>query len=62
MDLLWLKLTLIEISVLSKYIVCICYVDDCLLFTHKQEKLHELLKWLKDDGDKYNWKLRVIQC
>ena len=44
---------------LSKDIVCICYVDDCLFFAHKQEKLDELLKSFKEDGDEYNWELKV---
>ena len=44
---------------LSKDIVCICYVDDCLFFAHKQEKLDELLKSFKDDSDEYNWELKV---
>ena len=39
---------------ISKDIVCICYVDDCLFFAHKQEKLDELLKSFKEDGDEYN--------
>ena len=44
---------------ISKDIVCICYVDDCLFFAHKQEKLDELLKSFKEDGDEYNWELKV---
>ena len=44
---------------LSKDIVCICYVDDCLFFAHKQEKLDELLKSFKENGDEYNLELKV---
>ena len=44
---------------LSKDIVCICYVDDCLFFAHKQEKIDELLKSFKEDGDEYNLELKV---
>eukprot|EP00957_Ditylum_brightwellii_P000621 48476-Ditylum_brightwellii.AAC.1 len=42
---------------ISKKVVCICYVDDRLLFAKDSKDIDAVLKSLKEDGDKYNWKM-----
>ena len=42
---------------ISKKVICICYVDDCLWFAKDSKDINAVLQSFKDDGDKYNWEM-----
>eukprot|EP00957_Ditylum_brightwellii_P031325 2374486-Ditylum_brightwellii.AAC.1 len=42
---------------ISKKVVCIIYVDDCLWFGRDIKDIDVVLKSFKEDGDKYNWEM-----
>ena len=44
---------------LSKKVIVLCYVDDCLIFAWKQKDIKALIQSFKDDGDKFNWEMKV---
>ena len=44
---------------LSKKIIVICYVDDCLIFAKDQKDIDDLLESFKKDGDELNWEMTV---
>eukprot|EP00957_Ditylum_brightwellii_P031266 2370203-Ditylum_brightwellii.AAC.1 len=42
---------------ISKKVVRIVYVDDCLWFARDIKDIDAVLKSFKEDGDKYNWEM-----
>ena len=44
---------------LSKKVIVICYVDDCLFFAKNKKDIDKLLASFKSDGDDYNWEMTV---
>eukprot|EP00957_Ditylum_brightwellii_P006810 516140-Ditylum_brightwellii.AAC.1 len=39
---------------ISKKVICICYVDNCLWFATEAKAIDAVLQSFKEDGDKYN--------
>ena len=39
----------------SKTVICVFYVDDCLLWSKSQSEIDKLLESFEKDGDKFNW-------
>ena len=46
---------------ISKKMVCISYVDDCLYWFKDDKTFNKLIKTFEDDGDKFNWEMTVEQ-
>ena len=44
---------------ISSKVICISYVDDCLWFYRNQKDMDDLLESFRNDGDEYNWEMRV---
>ena len=42
---------------ISKKVICICYVDDCLWFAKDSKDIDSVLESFEKDGDKYNWEM-----
>eukprot|EP00957_Ditylum_brightwellii_P020019 1511446-Ditylum_brightwellii.AAC.1 len=42
---------------ISKKVICIVYVDDCLWFARDNKDIDAVLKSFKEDRDKYNWEM-----
>eukprot|EP00957_Ditylum_brightwellii_P153174 11658913-Ditylum_brightwellii.AAC.1 len=42
---------------ISKKVVCIVYVDDCIWFARDSKDIDDVLKSFKEDGNKYNWEM-----
>ena len=42
---------------ISRKVICICYVDDCLWFARDIKNINRVLKSFEEDGDKYNWEM-----
>ena len=43
----------------SKKVICLIYVDDCLWFARNQKDIDAVLQSFHDDGDKFKWEMRV---
>ena len=46
---------------MSKTVVCVVYVDDCLLWSRSQSDIDNVMKYLKDDGPSYNWEHSKVE-
>ena len=44
---------------LSKKVIILAYVDDCLLFAKNKKDLDDLIQSFEDDGDKFNWEMTI---
>ena len=42
---------------ISKKVICVSYVDDCLWFAKDSKDIDAVLKSFESDGDKYNWEM-----
>ena len=40
---------------MSKTVMCVVYVDDCLFWALSQSEIDNVMKYFKDDGPSYNW-------
>ena len=40
---------------MSKTVICVVYVDDCLFWARSQSEIDNVLKYFKEDGHIYNW-------
>ena len=40
---------------MSKTVICVVYVDDCLFWASSQSKIDNAMKYFKEDGPSYNW-------
>ena len=40
---------------MSKTVICVVYVDDCLFWERSQSEFDNVMKSLKEDGPSYNW-------
>ena len=40
---------------ISKTVICVVYVDDCLFSARSQSDIYNVMKSLKEDGPSYNW-------
>ena len=43
---------------ISKKVIVVAYVDDCLFFAKDRADIDQLIQSFKDDGDEYNWELK----
>jgi hypothetical protein len=43
----------------SKKVIVVSYVDDCLLFAKDKADIDALIQSFKDDGDEFNWEMKV---
>ena len=44
---------------LSDIEICLVYVDDCLLFTNKQDDINEVIASFHVCGDKFKWEMAI---
>ena len=48
---------------MSKTVICVVYVDDCLFWARSQSDIDNLMKSFNEDGPSYNWEhSRGNQC
>ena len=40
---------------MSKTVICVVYVDDCLFWERSQSEIDNVVKSFKEDGPSYNW-------
>ena len=40
---------------MSKTVICVVYVDDCLFWELSQSEVDNAMKSFKEDGPSYNW-------
>ena len=40
---------------MSKTVICVVYVDDCLFSSRSQYEIDNVMKYFKEDGTSYNW-------
>ena len=40
---------------MSKTVICVVYVDDCLLWAHSKSDIDNVMKSFKEDGPSYIW-------
>ena len=40
---------------MSKTVICVVYVDDCIFWARSQYEINNAMKSFKDDGSSYNW-------
>ena len=40
---------------MSKTVICVVYVDDCIFLARSQSYIDNLMKSFKEDGPSYNW-------
>ena len=40
---------------MSKTVICVVYVDDCLFWTRSKSEIDNVMKSFKEDGPSYNW-------
>ena len=40
---------------MSKTVICVVYVDDCLFWAHSQSEIDNIMKSFKEYGPSYNW-------
>ena len=40
---------------MSKTVICVVYMDDCLFWARSQSEIDNVMKSFKDDGSSYNW-------
>ena len=40
---------------MSKTVMCVVYVDDCLFWARSQYEIDNVMKYFKEDGPSYNW-------
>ena len=40
---------------MSKTVICVLYVDDCLFWALSQSDIDNVMNYFKEDGPSYNW-------
>ena len=40
---------------MSKTVICVVYVDDCLFWERSQSEIDNVMRYFKEDGPNYNW-------
>ena len=40
---------------MSKTVICVIYVNDCIFWARSQSDIDNVMKYFKDDGPDYNW-------
>ena len=40
---------------MSKTVICVVYVDDCLFWERSKSDIYDSIKSFKEDGPSYNW-------
>ena len=40
---------------MSKTVICVVYLDDCMFWAHSQSEIDNVVKSFEEDGPKYNW-------
>ena len=40
---------------MSKTVICVIYVDDCLFWARSQSDIDNVMNYFKEDGPSYNW-------
>ena len=40
---------------MSKTVICVVYVDDCLFWARSKSDIDNIMKSFKEDGTSYNW-------
>ena len=40
---------------ISKTVICVVYVDDCLFWARSQSEIDNVMNYFKEDGTSYNW-------
>ena len=40
---------------MSKNVICVVYVDDCLFWERLQYDIYNAMNYFKEDGPSYNW-------
>ena len=40
---------------MSKTVICVLYLDDCLFWARSQYDIDNLMKPFKEDGSSFNW-------
>ena len=46
---------------MSKNIICVVYVDDCLFWARSQYDIDNIMKYFKEDGPSYNWEHSKVE-
>ena len=46
---------------MSKTVICVVYVDDCLFWTRSQSDIDNAMKPFKEDGPSYNWEHSKVE-
>ena len=41
---------------MSKTVICVVYLDDCLFWERSQSDIDNVMNSFKDDGSSYNWR------
>ena len=41
--------------IMSKTVICVVYVDDCLFWACSQSDINNAINSFKEDGPSYNW-------
>ena len=44
---------------ISKTVIVVAYVDDCLIFSKNKSDIDKLIRSFKEDGDEFNWEMKV---
>ena len=40
---------------MSKTVICVAYLDDCMFWAHSKSEIDNVVKSFEEDGSKYNW-------
>ena len=46
---------------MSKTVICVVYVDDCLFWERSQSDIDNVMKYFKEDGPSYNWEHSKVE-
>ena len=46
---------------MSKTVICVVYVDDCIFWARSQSNIDNVLKSFKEDGPSYNWEHSKVE-
>ena len=46
---------------MSKTVICVVYVDDCLFWARSQSEINNVMKSFKEDGPSYNWEHSKVE-
>ena len=46
---------------MSKTVICVVYVDDCLFWARSKYEINNVIKSFKEDGPSYNWEHSKVE-